>query len=73
MIKLTIAVFALLLFQQPAPEGTAKSCNNYYNNADKCKCHRATTCSRQRPAGEDPKCQTYCRPKDCKCLDPCTS
>lgn len=65
-------IIAMALFFQNH-EGQPESCNNYYTNAHKCACQRATKCSQEREGGEDSKCQTYCRPSACKCLDPCTS
>lgn len=74
MLKWTL-LLGMLLIQDPH-EGQPESCNNYHNTktADRCKCYRAMKCSREREGlGEDPKCQTYCRKENCKCLDPCTS
>lgn len=55
-------------------EGQPDTCNNFHDNEHKCDCHNAQedcTVGKQTRSGEDPKCQVYCRPDACKCVNPC--
>ena len=74
-MKYAMLAALLLLFQDPAPEGKAKSCDNAHDTpkAHRCECQRATKCREDRTPGEDSKCKTYCKPEACHCIDPCVS
>ena len=88
----SILAITLMLFAQgntdrddPEPEweGQKLACNNYHDNAQKCKCALATSCEAHRQKDPDlngdgdgvmgTRCRTFCKRDHCHCLSPCTS
>jgi hypothetical protein len=53
------------------------SCDNTAHNKHKCDCERGDMeCASHPDENRDhprSKCQTYCRPKACRCANPCDS
>ncbi len=74
-IALILLALSLMAFQQPAPEGVAKSCNNE-SDVPSHNCHCAmTSCPKpgDEPLVPDSKCKTWCAPKNCHCCPECKS
>ncbi len=73
-----LILFTTLAFgfqEDDSNEGQAASCDNYKATIHKCMCARAMMCGRNGHGSAEPdmKCSTYCRPKACGCIGPCTS
>lgn len=78
----SVCLIAMIWGQEGEPKDTDR-CNNYHNTpaAHKCDCARATECN-PKERGEDKlsgndgmhaRCKTYCKPENCKCINPCST
>jgi hypothetical protein len=84
LLSVGALIFALALFAQerqddPPPEGTYKSCDNYARQdgpQHRCACGKAmhTDCEKHEPdVSMDRRCKTYCSKQNCRCLSACTT
>lgn len=76
---LAVAMFAQERQDDPPPEGTYKSCDNYARQdgpQHRCACGKAMHDKCDEPAPNvamDRKCKTYCSKQNCRCLSACTT
>ena len=75
IIRCTLVVLGLLLFQQSGPpQETGQHCSNAAkaSEAARCsKCSHATKCGKDQKEGDDPECKSNCNMKRCDCKGPC--